>query len=777
VPDRRTGCAIVAVAMILYGGAHWARMESPTLAFRWIVLLGGLAIVPALVSWYGRPRLAWLVALPAVSVVAIGFVTGLWPWRSHHGIYPRAVGGILDDGAHAWFTAHTPFDAGRFVAVDRDLKLAFFALAAILAWALICRAWALAAVAVGFLLFALPSTVVDLSASGVRAALFLFLALGALYVTGERLQRSGAAPQAAVLGVGAVVAGLIVGGAPGVSKDAFLGWQKWDPLAKPAKRVNVQYVWDQTYKPLHWPKKKTVVMEVNSPIPLYWKATVLTTFADDRWTEGGGTIPLGNQVGGSYLMPPGLLPANVITADITDSVKINVKVDALADPHLIGTGQAMRWAFPSDLRSYVQSDGSVTTTTAPPRGATYSETAYTPNPSPTDLASTGTAYPPDVESGITVGGALIAPFRSGQPPVGTPVPADYVAASNQVWRASGAAGAKTAFTAAFLVERYLRSAPFKYDLTPGLKKDVPPLVDFMTRAHRGYCQMFSGAMALVLRLHGIPARVAVGFTTGSPPKKAGDPYVVVDRNAHAWVEVYFPGYGWMPFEPTPTRTLTEAYSSSSVAFAKATTGQGRSNLPPDALAALDLLAKEGVIPVGPKGKPNLADPLFKQAHGDLSRTGELGPVAPFVTRSRGSGQFVRWAFSVAVIVLIGVILFKVFAARWRYLRRGPRAQAAAAYHDLATFVGDQGVPVRPGYTFEDLADRVEHTFGVPTTAFALAASRARYAPIGRARAAEAEMRRELRGVKRGVRERLSSRERATGAVRLRSVLSAAARRE
>ena len=76
------------------------------------------------------------------------------------------------------------------------------------------------------------------------------------------------------------------------------------------------------------------------------------------------------------------------------------------------------------------------TTTDPKRGATYSETAYTPSPSPTDLASTGTAYPPEVTGGITVEGALIRPFGSEQPPAGVPVPQSYIRASDAVWDAS-----------------------------------------------------------------------------------------------------------------------------------------------------------------------------------------------------------------------------------------------------------------------------------------------------------------------------------------------------
>ena len=77
-----------------------------------------------------------------------------------------------------------------------------------------------------------------------------------------------------------------------------------------------------------------------------------------------------------------------------------------------------------------------------------------------------------------------------------------------------------------------------------------PLDRFLFDAPRGYCQHFSGAMALLLRMGGVPARVAVGFTPGSRTPRRGE-YVVRDLDAHSWVEAYFPRWGWVTFDPTP----------------------------------------------------------------------------------------------------------------------------------------------------------------------------------------------------------------------------------
>lgn len=112
-----------------------------------------------------------------------------------------------------------------------------------------------------------------------------------------------------------------------------------------------------------------------------------------------------------------------------------------------------------------------------------------------------------------------------------------------------ASGAHTEWQIVTRVERYLLDGGrFRYT-TEVAEPGTQPLVDFLLRTHAGYCQHFAGAAALLLRLVGVPARVVAGFATGR--QAAPDRYLVRDVDAHEWIEVYFEGYGWVPFNPTP----------------------------------------------------------------------------------------------------------------------------------------------------------------------------------------------------------------------------------
>jgi transglutaminase-like putative cysteine protease len=109
-------------------------------------------------------------------------------------------------------------------------------------------------------------------------------------------------------------------------------------------------------------------------------------------------------------------------------------------------------------------------------------------------------------------------------------------------------GARTPEDYVQRVLAYLAQPEFTYSETP------PPaartLDGFLFDAHTGYCQQYSGAMALLLRMAGIPARISTGFSTGAIDTKTGE-YVVRDFDAHSWVEVFYPGWGWVTFDPTP----------------------------------------------------------------------------------------------------------------------------------------------------------------------------------------------------------------------------------
>ena len=99
------------------------------------------------------------------------------------------------------------------------------------------------------------------------------------------------------------------------------------------------------------------------------------------------------------------------------------------------------------------------------------------------------------------------------------------------------------------LERYLRTH-YGYTLQLPQSLEQDPLANFLFERKRGHCEYFASSMAVMLRTLGIPSRVVNGFRSAEFNDVTGN-YVVRAKDAHAWVEVYFPGYGWQTFDPTP----------------------------------------------------------------------------------------------------------------------------------------------------------------------------------------------------------------------------------
>ncbi len=105
------------------------------------------------------------------------------------------------------------------------------------------------------------------------------------------------------------------------------------------------------------------------------------------------------------------------------------------------------------------------------------------------------------------------------------------------------------FQKALGLQDFFHRPPFVYTLAPPDNSSGNSLVGFLFHNHAGYCQQYASAYAVLARLVGLPTRVAVGFTTGTPIGR--DKWQVFGGDAHAWPEVWFPTVGWVPFEPTP----------------------------------------------------------------------------------------------------------------------------------------------------------------------------------------------------------------------------------
>jgi transglutaminase-like putative cysteine protease len=129
------------------------------------------------------------------------------------------------------------------------------------------------------------------------------------------------------------------------------------------------------------------------------------------------------------------------------------------------------------------------------------------------------------------------------------LPADFPASIRaEAARIIAEAGADNPYDAAIAVQEYLRTLTYNESI-PTPPAGVDPVEWFLFDRREGYCDYFASAMVLMLRANGIPARWARGYAGGDFDAELGL-YIVTERVAHSWPEVYFPGYGWERFEPT-----------------------------------------------------------------------------------------------------------------------------------------------------------------------------------------------------------------------------------
>ncbi|QFG27543.1 transglutaminase domain-containing protein [Actinomadura sp. WMMB 499] len=171
-----------------------------------------------------------------------------------------------------------------------------------------------------------------------------------------------------------------------------------------------------------------------------------------------------------------------------------------------------------------------------------------------------------------------------------------------------AAGASTAHDQAVLLQRWFtETGGYAYDLSAPAPKRRSDLVDFLLHSKRGYCEQFAASMALMARILGIPARVAMGYTAGV--QTGPDEWTVRSRDAHAWPELYFPGSGWVRFEPTPSGIQGQGTATApSYSTPETSSGVGTGSDSSSAEDSGSSAAEESAAPQNPRQDPGAGNP-------------------------------------------------------------------------------------------------------------------------------------------------------------------------
>ncbi|MEA2291078.1 MAG: protein-glutamine gamma-glutamyltransferase [Solirubrobacteraceae bacterium] len=552
-------------ALAGFAALHWMALLTPGepgRALTALLLAGGAAL--ALLGAARLPRrlrLAAAALIAAVTLVLAMRVGGvpsalLRPsgWSELAAGISRGIAALPGvrvpyRGVEPWIRIVMPLGGTMLVAVAA--LLAFWPRRERLGW----TGAALLALVV---LYAVPAVAMDFTVEFLRGGILAVLVLAFLRLEKLRSRDAGAAAAVAVavaLG-GLVAAPLLDRGQP------WWDYESWALDASSAK--STAFTWDHRYGPLNWPRDGRELLRVRARRPAYWKVENLDGFDGTYWHYQD---PQGNPSAAS--LPDGGQARDLWTQNI------RVTIRNLRSPGFVTGGYATSIVAPT-IDSAARGDGTFRAARPLHRGDAYGARIYSPQPTERQRRA-GFAFddfapwpylrlalPPRGRlggGGVNRVAITFARFGAAdQRPRGTvegSIGGNFALARAAlrdgpyagVWRLSRRLlrNARTQEDFVGNVESYLRQG-FSYTESPPTAAQTLP--GFLLDAKTGYCQQFSGGMALLLRMGGVPARVATGFTSGALDRKTGE-YVVRDLDAHSWVEVWYSGYGWVTFDPTP----------------------------------------------------------------------------------------------------------------------------------------------------------------------------------------------------------------------------------
>ncbi len=693
--------ALLLIALALFGAERWGALVAPAAGGAMLLALAAALLAALGLRAVWRPRPGWPRGVRPAAAVLLGLgllaldarAAGV-PWRL---LAPERWDGLargVAQGLGGLPEATSPYDGvdawvRRMILLGGALGLAAGGLLGLGPGASTLGRRATATLPL--LALATVPAVILRAGGGVGEGLGLFALLaGVLWL--ERMRRADAPRALALLGLAAL---------GGALAAPTLGARR--PLIAPegvARSLSTasgdRFDWEHSYGPIDWPRDGREVLRVRAKVPVYLKAKNLETFDGQKWTSA--SVPVTADAGGEESRRAARGEPRSWRQSMAVVVRDLRTREVLGAGTTLGVSRAPHPLLPGPTPGTWRSDPEL----GP--GDSYAVDVYAPRPRAAELAAAGSIYPawsaayrvlrllPSGPRGPRRAGVGEIGFPAfGQPgeplnfggsthSLGSVAPGAGPVLRSPYARAYAlarrlAAGSRTPYDYVRRVQRYLAHG-FTYSETP--PAHLLPLESFLFEDRRGYCQQFSGAMALLLRMGGVPARVSAGFTPGEPTGGAGE-RVVRDYDAHSWVEAWFPRLGWVTFDPTPS-----------------------------AAPALSAHARIGRLP-GVGQSPNAAPRRLPEP-----RSG-AAPAAPRSGRASSSWIPVGIATGGAAL-LIGLL--------WARRRRRGRDFAQHALGELERALRRTGRAPAPATTLHELEERLR---GAPeAAAYVRALGAARY---------------------------------------------------